>query len=76
MTERQKMVLDFVNTYIRIRGYPPSYQEIAKGLNMTSKSNIHRLVHTLKEQGLIKLKPHVVRSMEVIDKSVDKMVSL
>ena len=40
MTERQKMVLDFITTFIKMKGFAPSYAEIARGLNMTSKSNI------------------------------------
>ena len=76
MTERQKMVLDFISMFIKVRGFPPSYAEIASGLNMSSKSNIHRLVHCLKKRGLLKMDPHVIRSLRVVDSSVDKMVRL
>ena len=76
MTERQKIVLDFITMYIKMRGYPPSYQEIATGLKLRSKSNIHRIVHALEKNGLLHVKPHMVRSLKLIDKSVDKMVSL
>lgn len=76
MTERQKIVLDFITMYIKMRGYPPSYQEIALGLSLKSKSNIHRIIHSLEKKGLIQIKPYMIRSMKLIDKSVDKMVSL
>ena len=76
MTERQKMVLDFINLYIKMKGFPPSYMDIATGLNLKSKSNIHRLVHDLKNKGLIAVKPQMVRSLRVIDKSVTEISKL
>lgn len=76
MTERQKIVLDFISMYMKMNGYPPSYQEIAIGLNLRSKSNIHRIIHSLQKKGMLSVKPHMIRSLKVIDKSVDKMISL
>jgi repressor LexA len=76
MTERQKMVLDFINLYIKMKGFPPSYMDIATGLNLRSKSNIHRLVHDLKGKGLLEVKPYMVRSLKVIDKSVQEINKL
>ncbi len=76
MTERQKMVLDFINLYIKMKGFPPSYTDIATGMNLRSKSNIHRLVHDLKNKGLLSVKPHMVRSLKVIDKSVQEISKL
>jgi repressor LexA len=76
MTEKQKLVLDFIQTFIKMRGFPPSYAEIAQGLGMRSKSNIHRHVHTLREKGLIQVKPHMVRSLKVIDNTVNELVRL
>jgi repressor LexA len=76
MTPKQKLVLDFIELYIKMKGYAPSYLNIAQGLGMRSKSNIHRLVHELEAEGHIKIKPHLVRSIKLSDKSVDHMVNL
>ena len=76
ITDKQKNVLEFVNAYIKLKGYAPSYMDIAIGLNLKSKSNIHRLVHELKKKGYLQIKPHLVRSLKVIDKSVNKMMAL
>ena len=40
MTEKQKRVYDFIQAFIRTHGFAPSYTEIAKGLELRSKSNI------------------------------------
>jgi repressor LexA len=76
MSPRQKQVFDFIQAYIKLKGYAPSYMNIAQGLELKSKSNIHRLVHKLKEEGLLHVKPHEFRSLKVIDKTVGQMVKL
>lgn len=76
MTERQKMVLDFIQLYIKMKGFPPSYMDIAVGLNLKSKSNIHRIVHDLKSKGLLQVKPYMVRSLKIIDNTVKEVIRL
>jgi repressor LexA len=73
---QKDLVLAFVKTFIDMKGYPPSYATIAKAMNLKSKSNVHRMIHQLKQDGLIELVPHRMRSMAVIDKSVDKVARL
>lgn len=73
MTPKQKLALEFIKAYMHVKGYAPSYMNIAQGLNIKSKSNVHRLVHALKEQGLLELSPHQIRSMKVVDKSVKEI---
>lgn len=76
MTPKQKLVLDFIQTYVKIKGFAPSYADIAQGLNLKSKSNIHRLVHELKKEGLVSIKPHLIRSMTLVDRSVEHIERL
>ena len=76
MTPKQKLVLDFIKTYIEIKGFAPSYSNIATGLNLKSKSNIHRLVHELRKQGLLEVKPHLIRSIAVKEATIDEVAAL
>ena len=76
MTEKQKLVYDFIQAFIKMKGFSPSYSEIAQGLGMRSKSNIHRHIHSLKERGLLQIKPHMIRSMKVVDNTVKHVVNL
>ena len=76
MTERQMEVLHFIEDFIKYRGFSPSYADIARGMNLKSKSNIHRIIHDLKDRGFLKIQPNKIRSLVPIDKSVDKMTSL
>jgi len=76
MTPKQKLVLDFIKTYIEIKGFAPSYTNIAQGINLKSKSNIHRIVHELRKKGLLEVKPHLVRSISLREATLDEVSSL
>ena len=71
MTEKQELVLSFIKAYIKVHGVSPSYEAIADGLKMRSKSNIHRIVHKLKEHGLLTLQPHKFHSIKVVNKDLE-----
>lgn len=76
MTSRQVLVLEFIRTFVKMRGHSPSMQDIATGLGMKSRSNIHRIVHDLRRQGCLSIRPHKFRTIKVTDKSVKEMASL
>lgn len=76
MTERQTLVLEFIQTYIRMKGFAPSMQDIATGLGLKSRSNIHRVIHDLRRQGHLRLNPHKVRTVKVVDKTVKEVAAL
>ena len=76
MTEKDQLILDFIKAYIRLHGVAPSYSVIARGVNKQSKSNIHRVVHKLIDEGKIAMKPHKARSIRVTDRSVKAVAAL
>jgi len=73
---KHQLVLDFIKAYIKLHGVAPSYSVIARGLGMKSKSNIHRIIHKLKEDGLLTIKPYQFNSIRLIDRSVREIASL
>jgi repressor LexA len=68
LTERQQLVLDFIEAFIRIKGYPPCLREIAEGLNMKSRSNIHRIVHKLQNERYVRMIPLQSRTLKVLNR--------
>jgi len=76
MTPRQQLVLEFIQTYIKMKGFAPSMQDVATGLGMKSRSNIHRIIHDLRRLGHLRLNPHKVRTVKVVDKSVKEIAAL
>jgi repressor LexA len=76
LSKRRQLVLDFIRAYIRLHGVPPSYEVIAKGIGLSSKSNVHRIVHRLKEDGHLTVRPYKFHSIKLVDNSVKAVTSL
>lgn len=76
MREKHKLVLDFIRAYTKIHGVAPSYAVIAKGIGLKSKANIHRIIHVLKDDGHLTVKPYKFNSIRLNDRSVRSMASL
>jgi repressor LexA len=76
MTKRRQLVLDFIRAYVRLHGVPPSYEVIAKGIGLKSKSNIHRIVHRLKADGHLVTKPYKFHAIKLVDTSAKALMKL
>jgi repressor LexA len=73
LTPKQKEVLDFIVSFINDRGDPPSFREIASGLNLASPSTVHVHIHALRERGYLRGGPGKepgIRNLEPTDKAV------
>ena len=76
MQPKHQLVFDFIKAYMRLHGVAPSYAVIAKGIGLKSKSNIHRIIHKLEDEGLVTVKPYKFNSIKIRDRSVREMASL
>ena len=76
MTKKRTLVLEFIKVYTRMHGVSPSYEVIAKSLGLRSKSNIHRIVHRLKDDGFLTVKAYKFHSVKLVDQSVKAIISL
>ena len=65
ITRRQKEVLDFIDDFWKERGYSPSFEEIANGLDLRSLATVHKHISNLQEKGFIKRSPNRSRSIDV-----------
>lgn len=69
MTERQAAVLGFIRTFSDETGFSPSYQQIADGLGLRSKSRICEAVTQLEERGLLHRLPGRARSITIVGRA-------
>ena len=69
ITKRQSDVLKFVQTFMKKRGYAPSYTEIMDGCDLSSKGHVHKLLKDLAERGWVKKIDGKHRAIEVIRNS-------
>ena len=65
LTERQRGILEFIESEARTRGYPPSVREIGEAVGLTSTSTVHAHLGTLQRLGYLRRDPTKPRAIEV-----------
>src|SRR3954471_4341594 len=65
LTARQRPILDYIETTLRERGYPPSVREIGQAVGLTSPSTVHSHLATLQRLRYLKRDPTKPRAIEV-----------
>jgi repressor LexA len=68
LTKRQKQVLDFIAGFVDDNGYCPSYEEIARGLDLASLATVHKHISVLESKNYLKRGFNQSRSLEVAPK--------
>jgi len=65
LTERQREILECIETAMRERGYPPSVREIGESVGLSSSSTVHAHLSTLQRLGFLRRDPSKPRAIEV-----------
>lgn len=68
LTKRQKEFLDFLAGFLEKRGYSPSYEEIAEGLDLASLATVHKHIMALEAKHYVKRGFNQSRSLEIAPK--------
>lgn len=55
LSNRQRLILDYISRHINEHGYPPTVREIGEAVNLSSSSTVHAHLKSLEERG------HIVR---------------
>lgn len=62
----RQAVLEFISDHIALKGYPPTYQEIAEAVGLSGKSHVDYYLDLLEEAGLIARRPHTSRGLRLV----------
>lgn len=65
LTPRQRQVLEFVDSEVRHRGYPPSVREIGEAVGLSSSSTVHAHLAALQDKGYLRRDPTKPRAIEI-----------
>jgi repressor LexA len=68
LTKRQKQVLDFIANFLDENKYCPSYEEIARGLELASLATVHKHISVLEGKSYLKRGFNQSRSLELTPK--------
>ncbi len=67
--DKQKRILDFVNSFSLEKGFPPSVREICQAVGFKSTSTVHAYLKKLEEEGSIIKDATKPRALKVLDES-------
>src|SRR5882757_9265736 len=73
LTKRQKEVLDFIAGFVDENGYCPSYEEIARGLELASLATVHKHISVLEAKSYLKRGFNQSRSLELAPRYIQEM---
>src|SRR5436309_9385212 len=66
ITRRQRQVYDLISRFVAEKGYSPSFEEIAKGLGLSSLATVHKHVSNLQKKGLLTRDYNRSRSIDLL----------
>ena len=74
LTKRQKQVLDFIANFVDENGYCPSFEEIARGLDLASLATVHKHISVLEAKNYLKRGFNQSRSLELTPRYVQEQI--
>jgi repressor LexA len=72
LTKRQKQVLDFIAGFVDENGYCPSFEEIARGLQLASLATVHKHISVLETKNYLRRGFNQSRSLELTARYVQE----
>jgi len=76
LTRRQREIFDFIRKFIAEEGYSPSLEEIGEHFELSSVATVHKHVEHLVEKGFLRKAWNRSRSVEPIEESAPRAVTL
>lgn len=65
INEKQQKILDFIKSYIKEQGFPPSVRDICQGVGLRSPSSVHGHLKALQRAGYLDRKDGKTRSLNL-----------
>ncbi|MSP12720.1 MAG: repressor LexA [Chloroflexi bacterium] len=73
LSKRQREYLDYLEKFSDEHGYPPTYAELAEGLNAGSKAVVAHHLNQLAAKGLLKITPNAARGIKLSSRQGQKV---
>lgn len=74
--DTQQRILDYIEKYIEVNGYPPSVREIGQAVDLKSTSTVHGHLNRLEKKGLLHREAMKPRTIDVTREDKPQMVKL
>ena len=67
LTKRQQDILDFIESFMQKRGYPPTLREIGNEFGISSTNGVRVNLAALEKKNYIIRRPWLSRGIELVD---------
>lgn len=67
LTDRQRIIYEFIREKIQVRGYPPTVREIGKAFDIASPNGVMCHLTALENKGIIKRQKESARAIQLMD---------
>ncbi len=74
--DTQRRILDYIEKYIEVNGYPPSVREIGEAVDLKSTSTVHGHLTRLEKKGLLHREAMKPRTIDVTREDKPQMMKL
>ena len=65
LSDKRRAILEYIESSVRDRGFPPSVREIGEAVGLTSSSTVHAHLNVLQQAGYLRRDPTKPRAIEV-----------
>src|ERR1700755_1264296 len=66
LTGKRREILEFIESQLRDRGFPPSVREIGEAVGLSSSSTVHAHLAALQDKGYLVRDPTKPRAIEIL----------
>ena len=74
--DTQQRILDYIENYIEVNGYPPSVREIGQAVDLKSTSTVHGHLNRLEKKGLLHREAMKPRTIDITRDDKPQMLKL
>jgi len=74
--DTQQRILDYIENYIEVNGYPPSVREIGQAVDLKSTSTVHGHLNRLEKKGLLHREAMKPRTIDITREDKPQIVKI
>jgi repressor LexA len=67
LSSKQQKILNYIKTYLKAQGYPPTLREICKEFSISSTNGARYHLHRLQKMGYLEIDPHRSRGVKCVE---------
>ena len=74
--DTQQRILDYIENYIEVNGYPPSVREIGQAVDLKSTSTVHGHLNRLEKKGILHREAMKPRTIDITREDKPQIVKI